>query len=129
MVAERRAGAAAREHARRAPAGPERARAAAAGRDAAGRGGRAALRTGGGAAGLLASWEASTGAAASGLLEHQLAVVYVEAECGLLAMGGRVFRREERRGAWAGSRGGAPSRSMRELTPAEVDAACPADPR
>lgn len=56
-------------------------------------GGGGALLEEAGARALLAQWEASSGVDAAHLSDYQLGVMYVEAHCGLLVMGGLVYRR------------------------------------
>ena len=62
---------------------------------------------------LLEGWEATTGAHARALADLQVRVIHLEAECGLLALGDRVFRwRREHR-------------QLEELSDAAVSAHCP----
>ena len=42
---------------------------------------------------LLDRWAQTSGAAASGLADYQLAVIWIEAHCGMLLLGERVYRR------------------------------------
>ena len=74
-----------------------------------GRGGRAAL-TGGSTSNLLEQWERGAGSDAHALSDYQLGVIYVEAVCGLLVFGGRVFERSRGR------------RELRELGAREISA-------
>ena len=64
-----------------------------------GRGGRPALRDSTVAAALLSAWSESVGSDAAALAEYQLRVIYLEAACGLLVFGERVFARDRRRRA------------------------------
>ena len=68
-----------------------------------------ALRDVGAATELLRAWEGSVGSAASAMVDYQLGVIYLEAVCGLLVLGGQVFERV------------ATLRQLRGLTPAELN--------
>ena len=53
---------------------------------------------------LAQLWEESTGAAADALVHYQLGIIYMEAHCGLLVMGDRLFYRSKAPGSREGLR-------------------------